>query len=93
MSKSAYIELIDSDIQGEDFGVLSQNPQILKKVKRIHIGTNGKIEEYRFRQFFKKLGWKCNFDYPSSCWNRTYIGKIEFVDGVQSWSNPEFLET
>jgi FkbM family methyltransferase len=86
------IDLIDSDLQGEDFRVFSHNPKLLERVKRVHIGTDSKSEEFRFMRFFQRLGWKNLFNYAGNGERDTYLGKISFVDGVQTWLNPKFFE-
>jgi FkbM family methyltransferase len=85
------IDLIDSDLQGEDFKVFSMNPTLLERVKRIHIGTDSLLEEIRFMRFFLDLGWKNQFNYSGRGSRKTYLGKINFVDGVQSWLNPKYF--
>ena len=85
------IDLIDSDLQGEDWLVFAHNPQLLQRVKKIHIGTDTELEEVRLRQFFSKLGWINIYDFKGRGLRKTYVGEIKFVDGVQTWLNPEFL--
>ena len=84
------IDLIDSDLQGEDWAVLSHNPNLLKRVKRVHIGTDSEIEEKRLRKLFNELGWEKILDYPGRGERTTYVGNVSFVDGVQTWINPKY---
>jgi hypothetical protein len=84
------IDLIDSDLQGEDWVVLSHNPNLLSRVKRVHIGTDSEIEEKRLRKLFSRLGWIKILDYPGRGERATYVGTVSFVDGVQTWINPKY---
>ena len=84
------IDLIDSDLQGEDWAVLSHNPNLLSRVKRVHIGTDSEIEEKRLRKLFNGLGWTKILDYPGRGERTTYVGTVSFVDGVQTWINPKY---
>ena len=85
------IDLIDSDLQGEDFKVFSHDPSLLERVKRVHIGTDSLLEEIRFQQFFLKLGWKNQYNFTGRGVRHTHAGNISFVDGVQSWLNPKYF--
>lgn len=83
------IDLIDMDIQGEEYLVLSRAVQdVHKKVKRIHIGTHNRKVEEGLRAGFTRLGWKKIWDFPCHAESETPYGKIEFQDGVQAWLNP-----
>jgi FkbM family methyltransferase len=87
------IDLINFDIQGEEPKVLSEIESELYRIKRIHIGTNSQDDEKFIRKFFKKIRWKKIRDYEGRGSRRTYIGKINFVDGVQTYINPTFQKS
>lgn len=87
------IDLIDLDLQGEDSKVLLDSKEILQSlVRKVHVGTDSKSEEQTIRDFFLKLGWKCVWDYKTTGIRRTIFGKIRFVDGVQTWTNPRLYK-
>ena len=84
----SYVDLVDLDIQGEEFNVLeAAEEQLIKKVKRIHIGTHGKRIENNLRSLFKSTGWININDYQCLSENMTPYGEIAFQDGVQTWLN------
>jgi FkbM family methyltransferase len=87
------IDLIDSDLQGEDFKVFSHNPTLLDRVKRVHIGTDSRLEEIQFQKFFLSLGWQNQYNFAGRDIRNTHAGKISFVDGVQSWLNPKYFSS
>jgi FkbM family methyltransferase len=82
------VDLIDLDIQGDEFKVLSAARDALSaKVKRVHIGTHEHDIELSLRQLFSSMGWECRYDYPCKRKSVTPFGKIAFQDGVQDWVN------
>ena len=83
------VDLIDSDLQGAELGVIRSSIRELDaKVKRLHIGTHGREIENELRQLLTSHGWRCLADYPCFSLEETPWGPIEFQDGVQSWVNP-----
>lgn len=83
------VDLIDSDLQGAELGVIRSSIRELDaKVKRLHIGTHGRAIENELRQLLTSHGWRCLADYPCFSLEETPWGPIEFQDGVQSWVNP-----
>jgi FkbM family methyltransferase len=85
------VDLLDLDIQGEEWNVLSSSVELLNsQVKRIHIGTHGHELEISIRALLAQEGWICLADYPCHGTHSTPYGEIDFVDGVQSWLNPRF---
>jgi FkbM family methyltransferase len=86
------VDLIDLDVQGAEFLVLSAAvDELNKKVKRVHIGTHHPSIESQLRVLFTNMGWKCLQDYPISKGYPTPYGLIDFVDGVQTWVNPQLI--
>lgn len=81
------VDLIDLDVQGEEFKVLDAARDMLGKVKRVHIGTHGHDIEENLRRLFLDLGWICEYDYPFNSQADTPFGRITFQDGVQDWIN------
>jgi FkbM family methyltransferase len=93
-----HVDLIHIDVQGVEYDVLkAAASEIDEKVKRIHIqthgketvGTHGKEVEKELRDLFGSLGWIKINDYPVHSKSATPYGEISFVDGVQTWLNPE----
>lgn len=85
------VDIIDLDVQGAEFEVLSSaRDDICRKVKRIHIGTHGKIIEENLRKMFCDMGWIKNYDFSLDTDVETEFGPVHFYDGVQSWLNPSF---
>ncbi len=90
----SYVDLIDVDVQGEEFKVLAaSSDQLVSKVKRIHIGTHSKKIENNLRKLFKSLGWINVYDFECQSENVTPFGKIKFQDGVQCWINEKLKRT
>jgi FkbM family methyltransferase len=83
------VDLIDMDIQGAEFDVVSAAIDILNaKVRRMHIGTHGTGIENDLRALLANERWGCVNDYPCGAESDTPYGRVEFADGVQTWVNP-----
>ncbi len=88
LSSLTKIDLIDLDVQGSEFSVLSAaRKEIDDKVKRVHIGTHSRKLESELRSMFKQLKWINRFDFPINSETETEWGVVKFHDGVQSWIN------
>lgn len=93
LNKLNIVDLIDLDIQGAEYIVLSNTAKELdKKVKRVFIGTHSEMIEDNLRKLFKKLGWHNEYDFYSRKEMSTEFGEIKFQDGVQSWINPKLIQ-
>jgi len=87
--KHETIDLMDLDVQGLEFNVLSTAAsEINERVRRVHIGTHGRDIEDQLRALFSGLGWTCIRNYPCGSMTETPYGLVEFVDGIQAWINP-----
>ena len=85
------VDLVDLDVQGSELEVLAAAAaSVNTRVKRVHIGTHSRKVEVGLRTLFKGLGWLCVFDFPGQGKRETPWGRIDFQDGVQSWTNPRF---
>jgi FkbM family methyltransferase len=83
------VDLIDVDVQGAEYDLLSAAPDELNRaVKRVHVGTHNTQVETRLYLFFSRLGWLNLQNYPHNSSVETPYGRVEFQDGVQSWVNP-----
>jgi len=84
------VDLIDMDIQGTEVDLIEQNIGLLgKKVRRVHIATHGPEIETRIRTTMATAGWFKEWDFPCQSKTETPYGVIDFVDGVQTWRNPQ----
>jgi FkbM family methyltransferase len=93
LSDLPQIDLIDLDLQGEDYKVLQDSIEILeKRVKKVHVGTDSKEEEGKIRELFHKLKWDPVWDHQTTGIRKTEFGQIKFVDGVQTYTNPNLYK-
>lgn len=84
------VDLIDLDVQGAEADVLAAAiDSLTERVRRIHVGTHGAEVEQRLRELFSAHGWTNLHDYPCQQRALTPYGEIAFLDGVQTWVNPE----
>jgi FkbM family methyltransferase len=79
------IDLMDIDIQGQEYKVLYSAKDLLNRVKRFHIGTHSVEVEDSLRGLFKEMGWKCLRDFTLNTEHGTEYGRAKFNDGVQTW--------
>jgi FkbM family methyltransferase len=85
------VDLLDLDLQGAEGDAVEEALVPLnERVQRMHIGTHSHEIEHRLRQALGAAGWTCVRDYPCTQENDTPFGRIAFVDGVQTWTNPRF---
>lgn len=86
------IDLLDMDVQGEEFKIVSgAMPEFNRCVKRLHIGTHSHELEYNLHQLLTAQGWRCLRAYPCASQTETPYGKVDFVDGMQTWVNPRLV--
>lgn len=85
------VDLIDMDIQGEEWKVLADSATLVnERVKRLHVATHGRDIEAKIAELLENLGWlpaaqlTCQALIP----NMTPDGPLCCNDGVQSWVNP-----
>jgi len=82
-------DLIDMDVQGAEFEILSAAINSLsEKVKRVHVETHSEQLHTSILRLFRGLGWKPRFLYMSNTADKTPWGRIIFQGGIQSWLNP-----
>jgi FkbM family methyltransferase len=92
LDKHGPIDLIDLDVQGSELEVLASAMESLNATtKRVHIGTHSAEIEMGLREVFSRNDWECLHDFPCFSSIITDYGKIEFVDGLQTWVNPRFI--
>ncbi len=91
LSRFDDIDLLDLDVQGEEFKILKASADLLDyQVKRLHIGTHGLEQEEGLRTLLGQHGWFLVRDYGFHKVNPTPFGEVQFVDGIQTWVNPRF---
>lgn len=86
------VDLIEMDIQGEEAKVINASKQMSAKVRKFHIGTHSPEIEQLLRKKFAAEGWIPVWDFEKRSSLACDVGKIDFVDGVQTWINPIFLK-
>jgi FkbM family methyltransferase len=85
-----YIDLVDIDVQGAEYDILAGSFEAVSwKIGVVHIGTHSKDVETSLTKLFSAMGWLNAFTYPSHSTVQTPFGAVTFVDGVQTWVNPE----
>ncbi len=82
------IDLIHMDIQGAEARVLAPMTRLDARVRAVHIGTHAHDIEDTLRSLLHAHGWHATQDYACLSHAQTPYGLVEFVDGVQSWTNP-----
>src|SRR5579872_5167034 len=86
--KYPLIDLIDMDLQGEEFVVIYGAMEALNdRAKRLHIGTHSPEIERDLRALLAANKWECLRDYGCLKTNATPYGEHYFQDGVQTWIN------
>ncbi len=84
------VDLVDMDVQGEEYKVLyPARDELTHKVRRLHIGTHSREVENNIRELLTTRGWRNEYDLPCSSTSESPYGTIELQDGVQAWVNPK----
>ncbi len=84
-----FVDLADLDVQGDEYDIIdSAMDEINRKIRRLHIGTHSADIESNLIKLLSNNGWKCLRNFGCGKINKTPYGDISFVDGVQSWINP-----
>jgi len=85
-----FIDVMDIDVQGAEYEILAGSFKAVSfKVGVVHIGTHSEDIEKSLRPLFGEMGWLKAFDYPCHRIVDTRFGTVAFVDGVQTWVNPD----
>jgi FkbM family methyltransferase len=86
------IDFMDMDIQGAELEVLpGAMPAMCRNVKLAHIASHSNIIDARLAHLFHLHGWRPRYIFPCGHVNLTQFGEFRFIDGIQSWENPQFL--
>jgi FkbM family methyltransferase len=84
------IDLVDIDVQGAEYDVLAGSFATVEwKIGVVHIGTHTRKVEKSLKKLFRANGWLNAFSYPCHSTVKTPFGRVTFVDGVQTWVNPD----
>jgi hypothetical protein len=82
------VDLIDMDIQGAEFNVLSAAAKPLdRQVCKVHIATHSREIEADLRDLFTRMKWHNVNDLPGGQVNETRFGPSRCEEGVQTWVN------
>jgi FkbM family methyltransferase len=85
-----HLDLIDIDVQGAEYDILAGAFDTLNwKVGIVQIGTHSREIEKSLRRRFRAEGWLNAYSYPCNSTVTTRFGRITFVDGAQTWVNPD----
>jgi FkbM family methyltransferase len=85
------IDFIDMDIQGAELDVIYSSIDAMDRfVKLIHVGCHSLPIDSRLAHIFHLHGWRPRRIFSSGAINETPYGKFQFIDGIQSWENPNF---
>jgi FkbM family methyltransferase len=85
-----FIDLVDIDVQGAEYDILAGSFEAVSwKIGVVHIGTHSKEVEKSLKKLFGAMGWLSAFAYPGHSTVQTSFGAVTFVDGVQTWVNPD----
>jgi hypothetical protein len=85
-----FIDLVDIDVQGVEYDVLAGSFEAISwKIGVVHIGTHSKEIEKSLKKMFGAMGWLNAFAYPGHSTVQTRFGNVTFLDGVQTWVNPD----
>lgn len=89
-STHPFIDLVDIDVQGVEYDVLAASFEAVSfKIGVLHIGTHSTEIETSLKRLLGAMGWLKAFDYPCHSRVETRFGEVTFVDGVQTWVNPD----
>lgn len=85
-----FIDLVDIDVQGVEYDLLAGSFEAVSwKIGIVHIGTHSREIEKELKKLFSALGWLNAFTYPGRSTVQTRFGEVTFLDGVQTWVNPD----
>jgi FkbM family methyltransferase len=83
------VDLVHIDIQGAEYDVLASARRVLKeKVKRVVIGTHGRLIEHHLLEELASQSWILESE-VSCVYVQQGMKMNLFVDGCQTWRNPD----
>lgn len=93
-----FVDLIDADLQGAESLVFPVSQLLPKRVRKVQVATHSSLrnkpcDNHRIiQEYFLSLGWIKVTDYVPYSFSNTYLGMMQFIDGMQTWMNPLFLD-
>ncbi|MCE9534115.1 MAG: FkbM family methyltransferase [Planctomycetes bacterium] len=83
------VDLVHIDIQGSELDVVGASQEVLRqKVRRLVIGTHGRVIEQKLAEMLSQTGW--NLELDEACKYRAQGRSIVmWADGCQVWRNLE----
>lgn len=89
LSKDNTVDLLHIDIQGAETEYVKGNIDDMDRlVRRVLIGTHGRVIEGQLQEFFLAHGWRMEMDRPTIAPLRDGVPVLG-IDGVQLWANPK----
>jgi len=86
------VDLIHMDAQGVEYEVLAAAiDEVDSMVKRTCIATHSREIDGELKRLLGGHGWECAMAYPCEDASETAWGRVEFVDGLQVWTNPRLM--
>lgn len=83
------VDLLEADIQESEKIVFPPFRELLrKKVRRIHLGTHGRVVHEMLHHMFEEDGWEIVFSFEPESLHKTEIGSFATNDGVLTVVNP-----
>jgi FkbM family methyltransferase len=83
------VDLLEVDIQHAEAEVIPPFMEhIVRKVRRVHIGTHGREAHDLLRALFRRAGWDIVFDLAPFARHVTPRGAIDLGDGILAARNP-----
>jgi Methyltransferase FkbM domain len=91
LSPFARVDYLEADIQQGEIEVFPPFVDLLRrKVRRIHIGTHGRLAHWSLHDLFARSGWEIVFSFEPNARHETALGSFETNDGVLTLHNPDF---
>lgn len=93
LAEQTRVDLIHSDIQGEESRVFPPAIETLRrKVRRVLISTHRRAAHRELRRRFEAAGFETVFDFGVRARERTAYGDVQFLDGLLCFLNPALAQ-
>lgn len=84
-----WVDLLEADMQESEIVAFPPfRALIKKKVRRIHLGTHGRVVHRTLHQMFHDDGWEIVFSYEPESLTESAFGPVKTNDGILSVRNP-----
>lgn len=84
-------DLLDLDIQGEEYRLLNSLRKVLPNIKCVHIETHNELVEKQLDELVAELPFEVLRSYPSHRTNLVCGEQIYCQGGLRTWLNKEYL--